>query len=346
MKKAFITGVTGQDGSYLAEFLLKKNYEVHGMKRRSSSINTKRIDHLYSDPHNKNTKFFLHHGDLLDSLRLNNLINDIRPDEIYNLGAQSHVAVSFDNPEYTADVDAIGPLRLLEVIRNSNMKKKIRFFQASTSEIYGNQPFQKLNEKSSFMPSSPYGTSKLFGYWITKNYRDSYGIFAANGIMFNHESPVRGETFVTKKIIRGLYRIKTGIEKKLYLGNLDAERDWGHAKDYVKAMWLILQNNQPDDFVISTGKKTSVREFINIVAKKLKLNLSWRGKGLSEVGINIDTNKIIIEIDKKYIRPNEVNTLLGTSNKIRRVSKWKPVYTLDKIIEEMINYEKHSVVDG
>ena len=338
-KKALIFGITGQDGSYLAEFLLKKKYLVHGVKRRSSSINTFRIDHIYQDPHVKYRNFFLHYGDITDSTSVSKIIESIRPDEIYNLAAQSHVAVSFEVPEYTANADALGALRILEAIKFHKLEKKTKFYQAGTSEMYGKVQETPQNEKTNFYPLSPYGVAKLYAHWITKNYREAYNIFGSNGILFNHESPRRGETFVTKKIIRALVRIKMGKQRKLFLGNLDSKRDWGHAKDYVEAMWKILQQKKPDDFVIATGKQLSIRQFINLVSKKLSLNLVWKGKGLNEKGIDKDTKKNIIMIDKNYIRPLDVNTLLGNASKARIKLSWKPKINIDQLIEEMISEE-------
>ena len=338
-KKSLIFGITGQDGSYLAEFLLKKKYLVHGVKRRSSSINTFRIDHIYQDPHVKSRNFFLHYGDITDSTSVSKIIESIRPDEIYNLAAQSHVAVSFEVPEYTANADALGALRILEAIKFHKLEKKTKFYQAGTSEMYGKVQETPQNEKTNFYPLSPYGVAKLYAHWITKNYREAYNIFGSNGILFNHESPRRGETFVTKKIIRALVRIKMGKQRKLFLGNLDSKRDWGHAKDYVEAMWKILQQKKPDDFVIATGKQLSIRQFINLVSKKLSLNLVWKGKGLNEKGIDKDTKKNIIMIDKNYIRPLDVNTLLGNASKARNKLLWKPKINIDQLIEEMISEE-------
>ena len=338
-KKALIFGITGQDGSYLAEFLLKKKYLVHGVKRRSSSINTFRIDHIYQDPHVKYRNFFLHYGDITDSTSVSKIIESIRPDEIYNLAAQSHVAVSFEVPEYTANADALGALRILEAIKFHKLEKKTKFYQAGTSEMYGKVQETPQNEKTNFYPLSPYGVAKLYAHWITKNYREAYNIFGSNGILFNHESPRRGETFVTKKIIRALVRIKMGKQRKLFLGNLDSKRDWGHAKDYVEAMWKILQQKKPDDFVIATGKQLSIRQFINLVSKKLSLNIVWKGKGLNEKGIDKDTKKNIIMIDKNYIRPLDVNTLLGNASKARNKLLWKPKINIDQLIEEMISEE-------
>ncbi len=340
MKKALIFGITGQDGSYLAEFLLKKKYKVHGVKRKSSSFNTDRVDHIY-EKNNKN--FFLHYGDLTDSLSVNSLINIIKPNEIYNLAAQSHVAVSFSIPSYTAKVDAIGCLNILEAIKSSGMGKKIKFYQAGTSEMFGKVLETPQTEKTPFYPRSPYGVSKVFSYWITKNYRESYNMFACNGILFNHESPRRGETFVTRKITIGLSKIKLGLQKKLVLGNIYSKRDWGHAKDYVEAQWLILQNKRPDDFVIATGKQYSVKYFINLVAKELKMKIFWRGKGINEKAYD-HNNKIIIECSKKYFRPSEVDTLLGNSNKAKRILKWRPKISIKELVREMVkkDYDKFS----
>ena len=339
MKKkiAFITGITGQDGSYLAEFLLNKNYEVHGLKRRSSSFNTERIDHLYEDPHIENPKLFLHYGDLTDSINLINIIQRIKPDEIYNLGAQSHVAVSFETPEYTANSDALGTLRILEAIRILKMEKKTKFYQASTSELYGLVHETPQSEKTPFHPRSPYGVAKMYAYWITINYRESYGIFASNGILFNHESPRRGETFVTRKITRGLCQINSGLSKYLYLGNIDAKRDWGHAKDYVEIQWKILQEENPDDFVVATGRQESVRKFIELAAKELKWGgIKWEGKGINEIGRRLDTNEIVIKIDQKYFRPCEVNSLVGDASKASKKLGWKPKITLEELVRDMI----------
>ena len=328
-----ITGITGQDGSYLAEFLLNKGYEVHGIKRRTSLINTSRIDHLYQDPQQVNSKFILHHGDLTDSTSLIRTIQDVQPDEIYNLAAQSHVAVSFEEPEYTANSDAVGPLRILEAIRILKMKKKTKFYQASTSELYGSVQESPQNEKTPFYPRSPYGVAKLYAYWITVNYREAYGIFACNGILFNHESPVRGETFVTRKITKGLARIKLGLQKNLYLGNLNALRDWGHAKDYVEAQWLMLQQTQPEDFVIATGKQYSVRDFINLAAKNLDMTVDWKGKNLDEVGF-ID-GKDVIKVNPRYFRPTEVEVLLGDATKAKNKLNWVPKITFEELVTEM-----------
>ena len=336
-KKALITGITGQDGSYLAELLLKKNYIVHGIKRRSSSFNTSRIDHIYQDPHLKQSNFRLHYGDLTDSTNLIRIIQDVQPDEIYNLGAQSHVAVSFESPEYTANSDALGALRILEAIRILGLTKKTKFYQASTSELYGLVKETPQNERTPFYPRSPYAAAKLYAYWITVNYRESYGIFACNGILFNHESPRRGETFVTRKITRGLCRISLGLEDCIYLGNLEALRDWGHAKDYVEVQWLMLQQEIPEDFVIATGRQISVREFIAIVSKKLGWgSILWEGQGLNEIGRREDTGEIVIRVDEKYFRPSEVETLLGDSSKAIKKLGWSPKISVEKLISEMV----------
>jgi len=335
MKKALITGITGQDGAYLAEFLLDKGYEVHGIKRRSSLINTDRIDHLYQDPHEQNIKFILHHGDLTDATSLIRIIQDVQPNEIYNLAAQSHVAVSFEEPEYTANSDALGALRILEAIRILKLEKKTKYYQASTSELYGIAQETPQTEKTPFYPRSPYGVAKLYAYWITVNYREAYGIYACNGILFNHESPVRGETFVTRKITRALARIKLGIQNNLYLGNLDAKRDWGHAKDFVEAQWLMLQQQQPEDFVIATGTQHSVRDFINEAAKNLDMKIEWKGKNLEEVGSY--NGKDIIKVDPKYFRPTEVETLLGDASKAKEKLNWVPKISFNQLIKEMIN---------
>ena len=338
-KKALIFGITGQDGSYLAEFLLEKKYLVHGVKRRSSSINTFRIDHIYQEPHSKSRNFFLHYGDITDSTSVSKIIEKIRPDEIYNLAAQSHVAVSFEVPEYTANADALGALRILEAIKFHKLEKKTKFYQAGSSEMYGKVQESPQNEKTNFYPLSPYGVAKLYAHWITKNYREAYNIFGSNGILFNHESPRRGETFVTKKIIRALVRIKMSKQKKLFLGNLDSKRDWGHARDYVEAMWKILQQKKPDDYVIATGKQLSIRQFINLVTKKLNMKIIWKGKGLNEKGIEVKTKKDIILVDKNYIRPLDVNTLLGNASKARKKLSWKPKTNINQLIEEMISEE-------
>ena len=333
MKKALITGITGQDGSYLAEFLLNKGYEVHGIKRRTSLINTDRIDHLYQDPHETTRKFILHHGDLTDATSLIRIIQEVQPDEIYNLAAQSHVAVSFEEPEYTANSDALGALRILEAIRILKLEKKTKYYQASTSELYGDVQETPQTEKTPFCPRSPYAVAKLYAYWITVNYREAYGIYACNGILFNHESPVRGETFVTRKITRALARIKLGLQKTLYLGNLNAKRDWGHAKDYVEAQWLMLQKNKPEDFVIATGVQYSVRDFINLASKNLDMKIDWKGKGLDEVG-SFD-GKDIIKVDPRYFRPSEVETLLGDASKARDILNWIPKISFEELVKEM-----------
>ena len=334
MKKAIITGVTGQDGSYLAEFLLNKDYEVHGVKRRTSLINTNRIDHLYQDPFENQRKFILHHADLTDSTSLTRIIQEVQPDEIYNLAAQSHVAVSFEQPEYTANSDALGALRILEAIRILKLEKKTKFYQASTSELYGLVKEIPQTENTPFHPRSPYGVAKLYAYWITVNYREAYGIYACNGILFNHESPVRGETFVTRKITRGLARIKLGLQKNLFLGNLNALRDWGHAKDYVEAQWLMLQQNKPDDFVIATGKQYSVKDFVNCAAKNLDMVFEWKGKGLNEVGLL--NGKEIIKVDPRYFRPAEVENLLGDPTKAKEKLNWFPRISFENLVREMI----------
>ena len=335
MKKALITGITGQDGSYLAEFLINKGYEVHGIKRRTSLINTDRIDHLYQEPNETNRNFILHHGDLTDSMSLINTIQKTKPDEIYNLAAQSHVAVSFETPEYTANSDALGSLRILEAIRILKLENKTRYYQASTSELYGDVRETPQNELTPFYPRSPYGVAKLYAYWITINYREAYNMFACNGILFNHESPVRGETFVTRKITRALSRIKLGLQKVLYLGNLNALRDWGHAKDYVEAQWLMLQQDKPEDFVIATGQQHSVKDFINIVGKNLDMNIKWKGKALEETGYY--DGKAIIKVDPKYFRPTEVESLLGDPTKARNKLKWIPKISFEDMVREMTN---------
>jgi GDPmannose 4,6-dehydratase len=333
-RKALITGITGQDGSYLAEFLLHKGYEVHGIKRRTSLINTDRIDHLYQDPHEQDLKFILHHGDLTDATSLIRIIQEVQPDEIYNLAAQSHVAVSFEEPEYTANSDALGALRILEAIRILKLEKKTKYYQASTSELYGIAQETPQTEKTPFYPRSPYGVAKLYAYWITVNYREAYGIYACNGILFNHESPVRGETFVTRKITRALARIKLGTQKNLYLGNLDAKRDWGHAKDFVEAQWLMLQQQQPEDFVIATGKQHSVRDFVNEAAKNLDMDIIWKGKNLEEVGSY--NGKDIIKVDPRYFRPAEVETLLGDASKAKEKLNWSPKISFNQLVQEMV----------
>lgn len=338
MKKALITGITGQDGSYLAELLLKKGYEVHGIIRRSSTFNTHRIDHLYNDPHEKNRKLFLHYGDLSDSSNINRILEKVEPDEIYHLGAQSHVRVSFDLPEYTGDITGLSTLRILDAIQNlqSKTKKKIKFYQASSSEMFGIAKEIPLKETSPFHPRSPYGCAKVFSYWITRNYRESYNIFGSNGILFNHESPRRGETFVTRKITRGLANIKLGKEKVLYLGNLDAKRDWGHSRDYVYGMWLMLQHDEPDDFVLATNETHTVREFVEEAGKVLGMEIIWKGTGLKEKGIDKKTGKTIIQIDARYFRPAEVDILLGDYSKAKEKLGWKPKTTFKELVKEMV----------
>ena len=343
MKKiALIFGVTGQDGSYLSELLIKKKYIVHGVKRRSSSINTGRIDHIYQDPHEKKRNFILHYGDVTDSTVVSNIIETVKPNEIYNLAAQSHVAVSFEVPEYTANADALGALRILEAIKFNKLVKKTKFYQAGTSEMYGKVQSKPQNEKTPFYPISPYGAAKQYAHWITIIYREAYGIFACNGILFNHESPRRGETFVTKKIVSALCKIKLRKQKKLFLGNLKAKRDWGHAKDYCLAMWKILQQKKPDDYVIATGKQYSIKNFINLVAKELKMKIFWKGKGINEKGYF--DNKPIIECDKNYLRPLDVQTLLGDSKKARKKLKWKPKASIKYLIKEMIDFEMKNLL--
>lgn len=336
MKKALITGITGQDGSYLAEFLLEKGYEVHGIKRRASSFNTARIDHLFQDIHQKDARFILHYGDLSDSSNLIKLVHDIEPDEIYNLAAQSHVKVSWDCPEYTADSDALGTLRLLEAIRLNNFEKKTKLYQASTSELYGliQEPIQK--ETTPFYPRSPYAVAKLYAYWICVNYRESFGIWVANGILFNHESPRRGETFVTRKITMAATKIKVGLQEKLYLGNLDAKRDWGHAKDYVRGMWQIMQQENPTDYVLATGTTTSIRDFCKMTFKELGIDIDFVGEGVNEKGIDKETGKVLIEVDSRYFRPAEVDLLLGDSTKARNELGWYPEYDLQALVKEMV----------
>ena len=346
MKKALITGVTGQDGSYLAEFLLKKGYEVHGIKRRASSFNTERLDHIYQDRHEESPNFYLHYGDLTDTSNLTRLLKDIEPDEVYNLGAQSHVAVSFEAPEYTADVDAIGTLRLLEAIRFLGLEKKTKFYQASTSELYGEVQEIPQKETTPFHPRSPYAVAKMYAYWIAVNYRESYGMYACNGILFNHESPRRGETFVTRKITRGLANISQGLEKCLYLGNMDALRDWGHAKDYVRMQWMMLQQDKPEDFVIATGKQISVREFVTLSAKELGVTLEFSGKGVDEIatitaisGSNahaLNVGDVVVRVDPRYFRPAEVETLLGDPTKAKEKLGWTPEITVEEMCAEMV----------
>lgn len=334
-KKALITGVTGQDGAYLAELLLNKGYEVHGIKRRVSLFNTDRIDHLYQEPHEEDRQFILHYGDLTDAANLIRIVQQVQPDEIYNLGAQSHVAVSFECPEYTANCDALGTLRLLEAIRILGLEKKTRFYQASTSELYGKVREVPQTEETPFYPRSPYGVAKLYAYWIVKNYRESYGMFACNGILFNHESPIRGETFVTRKITRALARIKLGLQPCLYLGNLDALRDWGHARDYVEMQWLMLQQDQPDDYVIASGVQHSVRDFVTLAANYLDIDIEWQGTGLNEKGIDASTGAVIVAVDPRYFRPSEVETLLGDPSKARRELGWVPQTAFAELVREM-----------
>jgi GDPmannose 4,6-dehydratase len=336
LKRALITGITGQDGAYLAEYLLGKGYEVHGIKRRASSFNTARIDHLYTDPHEEAVRFRLHYGDLTDATNLIRIIQEVQPDEIYNLAAQSHVMVSFETPEYTANADALGPLRLLEAIRILNLEAKTRFYQASTSELYGKVQESPQTETTPFYPRSPYGVAKLYGYWITVNYREAYGFFACNGILFNHESPIRGETFVTRKVTRALARIKTGLQEKLHVGNLDARRDWGHAKDYVRMMWRILQQPEPEDYVIATGQQHSVRELIEVAAAQLDMRLAWEGTGAEEQGVDAATGKPIVAIDPRYYRPAEVDTLLGDASKARQKLGWEPEIGFEQLVAEML----------
>lgn len=349
MRKALITGITGQDGSYLAEYLLERGYEVHGIKRRASSFNTERVDHLYQDPHESGRRFFLHYGDLTDSSNLTRILQEVQPNEVYNLAAQSHVAVSFESPEYTADVDALGTLRLLEAIRLLGMDKKTRFYQASSSELYGLVQETPQNETTPFYPRSPYGVAKLYAYWITVNFREAYGIYACNGILFNHESPRRGETFVTKKITRGLANIAQGLEHCLYLGNMNALRDWGHARDYVEMQWLMLQQDQPEDFVIATGIQHSVREFVQMAAAELGIELNFKGKGLEEHGVveavrgnrapGVKAGDVIIRVDSRYFRPAEVETLLGDPSRAKERLGWEPKTTVQEMITEMVAYD-------
>ncbi len=348
MKKALITGITGQDGTYLAELLLGKGYEVHGIKRRASSFNTQRIDHLYEDPHVDNRKFILHYGDMTDTSNLIRIIQQVQPDEIYNLAAMSHVAVSFEMPEYVADVDAVGTLRLLEAVRVLNLTKKTKLYQASTSELFGKVQEIPQTEKTPFYPRSPYACAKMYAYWITVNYREGYDMFACNGILFNHESPLRGETFVTRKITRAATKIALGLQEKLYLGNLDAKRDWGHAKDYVELMWRILQHDKPEDFVIATGVTTAVRDFARMAFEKLGVELEFEGKGIDEKGIvksstnpdyKFTTGDVVVEVDPKYFRPTEVDLLIGNPKKAKEVLGWEPTHTLEQLVYEMVEYD-------
>jgi GDPmannose 4,6-dehydratase len=335
-KTALITGITGQDGAYLAEFLLTKGYMVHGIKRRASSFNTDRIDHLYQDPHDRNVRLKLHYGDLTDSTNLIRIIQEAQPDEVYNLGAQSHVAVSFETPEYTANSDAMGTLRLLEAIRILGLEKKSRFYQASTSEMFGKVQEIPQKETTPFYPRSPYGAAKVYAYWITVNYREAYGLYACNGILFNHESPLRGETFVSRKITRALTRIHVGLQDSLYLGNLDSRRDWGHARDYVKAQWLMLQQNSPEDFVIATGKQYSVRDFVAAAGSQLEMEIEWQGKGVDEVGVDAKTGRKIVLVDPRYFRPTEVETLLGDPTKARQKLGWLAEISFGELVSEMV----------
>ncbi len=339
MKKALITGVTGQDGAYLSELLLAKGYEVHGIKRRSSLINTDRIDHLYQDPHEKNVRFRLHYGDLTDSTNIIRIIQEVQPDEIYNLGAMSHVRVSFDTPEYTANVDGLGTLRILEAVRLLNLTHKTRIYQASTSELYGLVQQVPQSESTPFYPRSPYAVAKLYGYWITVNYREAYGMYACNGILFNHESPIRGETFVTRKITRAAARISLGLQQRLYLGNLDAKRDWGHAKDYVEAMWLMLQQEKPEDFVIATGETTTVRDFCKMAFQEAGIQLEFRGTGVDEVGFCTQSGREFVSVDAKYFRPTEVDLLIGDPSRARQKLGWEPKQRLSSLVKEMVASE-------
>jgi len=338
-KTALITGITGQDGAYLAEFLLNKGYEVHGIKRRSSSFNTGRVDHFYTDPHIPDGKFFLHFGDMTDATNLIQLVKKIQPSEIYNLAAQSHVQVSFETAEYTANVDGMGPLRILEAIRILGMEKTIRFYQASTSELFGNVNKTPQNEHTPFRPRSPYAIAKLYGYWITVNYREAYNIHASNGILFNHESPIRGETFVTRKITRAVSAIELGKEKKIFLGNIDAYRDWGHAKDYVEGMWLMLQQENPDDYVLATGEQHSVREFIELAFAEMNRSIMWKGEGAEEKGINEKTGEILIEIDPRYFRPTETETLLGDATKAKKILGWRHKTSFQELVHDMVKHD-------
>ena len=336
MKRALITGITGQDGAYLAELMLKKNYEVHGIKRRASQFNTDRIDHLYQDPHESNRRFVLHYGDMTDSTNLIRIVQQVQPDEIYNLAAQSHVQVSFETPEYTANADALGALRILEAIRILGFEKKTKFYQASTSELYGLVQETPQTEKTPFYPRSPYAAAKLYAYWITVNYREAYGIFGCNGILFNHESPIRGETFVTRKITRGLARIKLGFQDCIYLGNLDGKRDWGHARDYVELMWLMLQQKEPKDYVIATGIQNSVRDFVNIAGREVGFDMRWEGEGVLEKGYDRNTGKCIVAVDPRYYRPTEVDALLGDASLAREALGWTPKTSFEEMVTEMV----------
>ena len=344
-KTALITGITGQDGAYLAELLLDKGYMVHGIKRRSSSFNTGRVDHLYVDPHEADTRFLMHYGDMTDSTNLIRILQETKPDEIYNLAAQSHVQVSFETPEYTANADAIGALRLLEAIRILGMEETARFYQASTSELFGSTP-PPQNETSPFQPRSPYAAAKLYAYWITVNYREAYGMHASNGILFNHESPIRGETFVTRKITMAVAAIDAGVQDKLFLGNLDAFRDWGHARDYVEGMWRILQQDEPDDFVLATGESHSVREFVELAFSHVGTTIEWQGRGISEQGIDASNGEVLVEIDPRYFRPTEVDHLLGDPSKARRVLGWKHTTPFSQLVGEMIEADRAALAGG
>lgn len=341
MKKALITGITGQDGAYLAEFLLNIGYEVHGLRRRTSMFNTARIDHLYEDMHSENARMFLHYGDMADTFSINKIVSEVQPDEIYNLAAQSHVAVSFVQPEYTANVDGIGTLRVLEAVRTAGLAEKTRIYQASTSELFGLVQQVPQTEATPFYPRSPYAVAKMYAYWITVNYREAYNMFAVNGILFNHESPLRGETFVTRKVTRGLSRIKHGLQEALFMGNINSLRDWGHARDYIKMMWLMLQNDKPKDYVISTGEQHSVREFISLVAEKLDMPITWKGDGVDEVGVSSDGREIV-RIDPRYYRPSEVDTLLGDSGLAAKELGWVPEVSFDQLVNEMVESDEAS----
>jgi GDPmannose 4,6-dehydratase len=342
-KTALITGVTGQDGSYLSEFLLDKGYEVHGIKRRASSFNTKRVDHIYHDPHFKGLPFYLHYGDMTDATNLIRIIQETQPDEIYNLAAQSHVQVSFEAPEYTADVDGLGTLRILEAIRILGMEKKTRFYQASTSELYGKVQETPQNEDTPFHPRSPYGAAKLYAFWITKNYREAYNMYAVNGILFNHESPRRGETFVTRKITRAAVRIADNQQEKLFLGNLNAKRDWGHAKDYVRGMWLMLQQDKPEDYVLATGETTTVREFCTEAFRCVDIEIEWQGEGINEVGTDKNTNQPIVEVDPQYFRPTEVELLLGDASRAKENLGWKINYSISELVDDMVTKDRQKL---
>lgn len=339
-KTALITGITGQDGSYLAELLLDKGYEVHGIKRRSSSFNTERVDHLYTDPHFNGLPFYMHYGDMTDATNLIRLIQEIKPDEIYNLAAQSHVQVSFDSPEYTADVDGLGTMRMLEAIRLLGMEKKTKFYQASTSELYGKVQEVPQNEETPFYPRSPYGVAKLYAYWITVNYREAYGIYAVNGVLFNHESPRRGETFVTRKITRAAVRIAAGLQKKLFLGNLDAKRDWGHAKDFVKGMWLMMRQETPEDFVLATGETTTVRDFATMAFREAGIDIEWQGSGKEERGIDRSNRKVVVEVDPTYFRPTEVDLLIGDPSKAMKKLGWTHEHDVESLVKDMVQSDR------